>query len=224
MNPLLSILWYQARLSLSWAALLPPLLYSVSILFLAITAPLTQRGHDVSVALEGGLPLVAALLAAPLLMADRERDTLTLLAVRATLLNIFATRLALLLCYLITISILVLLAAQILWPSPGSWEVILYAVAPAMTFVALALLAASSGRSTAHGYLLSIGVWIGSIGAAPLLPRHEPWMALNPMAWAFAYGPDVVIRSKVVYIAAALVLFLPQWILLQRVERLLRPT
>jgi len=83
MSARLLLLWYHARLGLSWAALAPPLALAALLVGLSGTWPLSQRVRDLGMALEVGLPLVAALLAAPLLMAERERETLCWLAARA---------------------------------------------------------------------------------------------------------------------------------------------
>lgn len=228
MSARLMLLWYHARLGLSWAGLMPPLALAALLAGLSGTWPLNQRVLDLGMALEVGLPLAAALLAAPLLaapllMAERERDTLCWLAVRVPLCGVVALRLALLALYLLACGALSLLAAHLLWPAPWLWEAVPYAVAPALAFAALALLAAHWGRGTAHGYVLTVALWIGVLMVAGLLPHHEPWLTLNPFAWSAGYGTDVVAHSMILYAAVGLLLLLPQRALL-RPERLLRQT
>ena len=95
------LLWYHARLGISWAGLVPPLALAGAVAVLSLTgASNGQRSHDLAVLLEVVLPLLAALLAAPLLMAERERNTLSWLATRTPLLGVVVVRLALLAPYL----------------------------------------------------------------------------------------------------------------------------
>lgn len=72
MNPVLPLLRYHARLGLSWPALAAPLGCAGAIALLTATTPAPERGHDLAVVLETGLPLLAALLAAPL-RADHDQ-------------------------------------------------------------------------------------------------------------------------------------------------------
>src|SRR5436305_15088686 len=86
MSAHLHLLWYHARLGLSWASLVPPLALAGAVSVLSLTgASNGQRSYYLAVLLEVVLPLLAALLATPLLMAERDHDTLSWLATRAPL-------------------------------------------------------------------------------------------------------------------------------------------
>lgn len=220
MSARLMLLWYHARLSLSWAGLVPPLFFAVALAFLAAVRPLGMRYLNLAIVLEVGLPLLAALLAAPLLLAERERDTLIWLAVRRPLLSALAVRLALLALYLPACAALTLLAARLLWEGPWTWEALPHA-APALAFATLALLAASWGRGAVPGYLVAVALWIGALTLGPVLPHYEPWLSLTPFAQTFGMSPTVIARSKLVYAVVGLALLAPQWPLLRRPERLL---
>jgi len=220
MSARLSLLWYHGRLGLSWAALVPPIALVATVAVLTLTASPLRRGHDFAVALEGGLPVVAALLATPLLIAERERATLCWLAVRAALPAILALRLALLILYLLLCCALALCVAGLLWPSVAPWQAVLWGGARAAAFVGVAVLAANWGRATVHGYIAAAAVWLGALMFGGLLPQREPWLTINPFAWSSGYGPDVVTHSTIVYTIVGLALVLPQWLLL-RPERLL---
>lgn len=227
MSARLALLWYHARLGLSWAGLAPPLAVAGALASLSGAWPLSQRTLYLGIALEVGLPLLAALLAAPLLMAERERDTLVWLASRVPLPAVVALRLALLALYLLACSALCLLAARLLWHTHGMWQMLPRAAAPSLTFAALALLAAHWGRGSIPGYVLTVALWLGVLMFGMFLPHDGPWPLLNPFAWTFAplYGaaPQVVAQSKLLYVALGLALLLPQWALLRRPERLLTP-
>jgi hypothetical protein len=221
MNARFALLWYHARLGLSWAGLVPPLFLAGALAFLAQVQPVSERFLNLATVLEVGLPLLAALLAAPLLLAERDGDTLCWLAVRRPLQAVVALRLAVLALYLSACAVLTLLAAHLLWHGLWLWEALPHAAGPALGFATLALLAAHGGRSIAHGYVLAVALWIGTLTVAPFLPHHEPWLTLNPFAQTFSLSPGVVVRSKLFYAAAGLALLPPQWRLL-RPERLLR--
>ena len=224
MNPQLALLWYHARLGLSWAALSAPLTCAGAVALLTANTPAHQRGHDLAVMLETGLPLLAALLAAPLLLAERERNTLGLIAARLSLLRFLAARLGLLIAYLLACCALTLVAGRLLWGGPLGWEALPRAGAPALALAALALLTASWGRSTVHGYIPPIAFWMGVLMIAPLVPRQEPWLTLTPFAWTFGANAAVVLQSKLLYAALGVLLLLPQWPLLRWPERLMRQT
>jgi len=113
------------------------------------------------------------------------------------------------------------LAAGVLWGGHVLGAALPRAMAPALAFATLGLLAAHGGRSPVHGYLLIVAVWIGVLVSVTLLPRSDPWLTLNPFGWTYGFGPELVARSKVLYVVAGLVLLLPQWLLL-RPERLSR--
>ncbi len=221
MNARLRLLWYQGRLGLSWAGLAPPLTLAGAVLALSLLAPLGERGHDLGVALEVGLPLLAGLLAVPLVLAEQERHTLDLLAVRVPLPQLLLARLAVLAVALLTCGGLAVLVAQVLWGGPGLGAALPRALAPGLAFATLGLLAAHAGRSPVHGYLLIVAVWIGVLVSVTLLPRSDPWLTLNPFGWTYGFGPELVARSKVLFVVAGLVLLLPQGLLL-RPERLAR--
>jgi hypothetical protein len=228
MSGRLVLLWYHARLGLSWAALVPPLALAGTLAILSLTgASNGQRSYYLAVLLEVVLPLLAALLAAPLLMAERERNTLSWLATRTPLHAVVALRLALLALYLLACCALAMLAARLLWHGPWLWEALPRAAAPALAFATLALLTAHWGRGTVHGYVPTVALWLGVLMVGGLLPHHAPWPLLNPFAWTFApidgASPTVVAHSKLLYAAVGLALLLPQWVLL-RPERLLRQT
>lgn len=220
MNPRLALLWYHLRLGLAWGALAAPLACAGSIALLTISAPLPDRHHDLAVVLETGLPLLAALLAAPLLLAERERNTLGLIATRLPLPRFLAARLGLLATYLLACCGLTLVAARLLWGGPWGWDALPRAGATALALAALALLTASWGRSTVHGYIPSIAFWMGALMVSPLLPRQDLWLTLNTFAWTFGAGAAVVLHSKLLYAALGLALLLPQWPLLRWPERL----
>ena len=221
---LLPLLRYHARLGLSWPALAAPLGCAAAVALLTATTPAPERGHDLAVVLETGLPLLAALLAAPLVAAERERNTLGLIAARLSLLHFLAARLSLLIAFLLACCGLTLVAARLLWGGPLGWEALPRAGAPALALAALALLAASWGRSTVHGYIPSIAFWMGALMVAPLLPRQDLWLTLNPFAWTFGASAAVVLQSKLLYTALGVLLLLPQWPLLRWPERLIRQT
>lgn len=216
------LLWYHSRLAFSWAALLPPLALAGTVAALTLVAPHGERPRDLSIAVEGGLPLVAALLAAPLLIGERDRRTLPWLAVRTSLLGILSLRLTLLGVYLAVCGGLTLLVAGLLWHGPAPWDTLGYAGAPALAFSALALLAASWSGRTVEGYLAPTALWLGVLMFGSLLPQQEPWLTLNPFAASAGFDALVVAHSKLFYLALGLVLLLPQWVLLRRPEHLLR--
>lgn len=209
---LLPLLRYHARLGLSWPALAAPLGCAGAVALLAATTPAPERGHDLAVVLETGLPLLAALLAALLLTAERERNTLGLIAARLSLLRFLAARLGLLLAFLLACCDR---RAPALGRPPGLGG------AAARRH---ALLAASWGRSTVYGYIPSIAFWMGALMVAPLLPRQDLWLTLNPFAWTFGASAAVVVQSKLLYMALGVLLLLPQWPLLRWPERLIRQT
>ncbi len=221
MGARLTLLWYHGRLGLSWAALVPIVALAATVAILTLTAPPPQRGHDFAMALEGGLPIVAALLAAPLLMAERERATLPWLAVRAPLPAVLAVRLALLALYLLACCGLAFLVAGLLWGVAPPWAAMLWGGARAVAFVSLAALAASWSRATVHGYIAAAASWLGVLTFGSLMPGREPWLTFNPFAWSAGYSADVVAHSMILYTAIGLLLLLPQRALL-RPERLLR--
>ncbi len=223
MSARLWLLWYHARLSLSWAALTPPLALAATLAYLALFMQVPDRGYNLARALEGGLPLVAALLATPLLLVEGERGTLCWLAARASLARVVALRLALLALYLLALCALALLAAHRLWGGPSPWESLPHAAAPALAFAALALCIAHWGRTPVHGYLPAVALWAGVLMFGALLPHREPWLTLNPFAWSNGYSPEVVARGKWLDLVIGLALLLAQWPLL-RPERLLRQT
>ncbi len=221
MKARLVLLGYHFRLGLSWAGLAPPLACLGAMVLLTFTAPAAERGHDLALSLETGMPLLAALLAAPLLMQDRERNMLTLIAVRAPLPGLLATRLALLLLYLLACAVLSLSAARLLWGGAWGWEALPCAGASTLAVAGLALLAASWGRSAVHGYLLAIGFWLGALMLTPLLLGHGAWLALTPFAWTFGASAGIILKSKLLYAGLGLLLLGPQWPLLRRPERVL---
>ena len=157
MSARLHLLWYHGRLGLSWAALVPPLALAGAVSVLSLTgASNGQRSYYLAVLLEVVLPLLAALLATPLLMAERDHDTLSWLATRTPLPGVVVVRLALLALYLLACCALALLAARLLWHGPWLWEALPRAAAPALAFATLALLTAHWGRGTVHGYVPAI--------------------------------------------------------------------
>jgi hypothetical protein len=101
MDRCVTLLWYHGRVALSWGALLPPLALAGAIIALTFVVPDRDRGRDLAIALEGGLPLVTAMLAAPLLVGECERNTLAWLAVRTSLLGLLSIRLVVLVVYLV---------------------------------------------------------------------------------------------------------------------------
>ncbi len=220
MSACLRLLWYHGRLGLSWSGLAPLLTLASALGALSVLVPLHERRHDLGVILEVGLPLLAGLLAVPLLLAEQERNTLVLLAVRAPLARLVMVRLALLAVYLLWCCGLALLVARGLWGGPMVWAALPRAAAPGVTFATLGLLAAHGGRSTVHGYLVVAAVWVGALVSPALLPHSEPWLTLDPFGWTNGLDATVVARGKVLDTLAALALVLPQWPLL-RPERLL---
>src|SRR2546421_4717518 len=204
MSARLHLVWYHARLGLSWAGLVPPLALAAALAVLSLTGAANgQRSHDLAVLLEVVLPLLAAPLAGPLLMAERERNTLSWLATRTALLGVVVVRLVLLALYLLACCALALLTARLLWHGPWLWEALPRAAAPALAFATLALLTAHCGRGTVHGYVPAVALWLGVLMVGGLLPHQEPWPLLNPFAWTFApidgASPPVVAHSKLLY-------------------------
>lgn len=216
------LLWYHSRAAFSWTAALPPAVLLCTLALLTIIAPPRDRGHDLLIAVEGGLPMVAALLAAPLLMGDCERRTLPLLAVRRSLFGILVARLIVLAAYLAVCCVGAALAAGLFWAIPPLWSLPVLALPPTLAAMALALLAASWECSTVPGYLIPAAIWLGLLFVGRILPLHEPWLTLNPFAGSAGYGPEVVARSKLLYTTVALILLLPQWPLVQHPERFMQ--
>ncbi len=166
---------------------------------------------------------MAALLAAPLIIAERERATLCWVATRASLRRVLALRLVLLAAYMVACCSVALLVAGVLWRDAPLWMALLWGGTRAIAFMALAALAASWGRASVHGYIAAAASWVGVLMFGGLLPQREPWLTINPFAWSAGYPPEVVAHSMIGYAVAGLVLLLPQWSLLQP-DRLLRQT
>ncbi len=224
MSARLHLLWYHAWLSLSWSALLLPLALVGTIGALTLVAPAAQRNGDLSIALEGGLPVIAGLLAAPLLVAERERGTLPWLASRVSLFALLALRLGVLVIHVLACCGCAVLVAGLLWHIAPPWDALPRTGGRALAFIALALLAASWGRSLALGYLAPATFWLGTLVFGMYLPHVEPWLTLNPFAWSAGFSPDIVTRSTIVYALAGSLLLVVQWPLLRRPGYLLRPT
>ncbi len=216
------LFFYHIRAAFSWTIAVLPFALIVTLAALTITAPPRDRDRDLLIALEGGMPMVMALFAAPLLVSEGERGTLVWLAVRRPLLGILGARLIVLSVYLEVCCVLVALMAALCWHTSPPWGAVALPLPPTLAFVALSLLAANWGRSPMPGYLISGAVWLGVLFFGSLLPMREPWLTLNPFAWSAGFGPPVVLRSKLFYAAVALLLLLPQWWLARPPERLMQ--
>lgn len=221
MRTRLLLYWYHGRLGLSWGSVVPPLALIGTITTLSLMTPRGERGHDLFVALEGGMPMVAAFLAAPLLMSERERMTLWWSATRTSLVGIVVARLVVLSLYLLACCGVTLLVAGMLWHTTLSWEPLMRGGTRALTFAGIALLASSWGRAPVYGYIASAALWLGVLMFGALVPQREPWLTFNPFAWSAGYDSHVVAHSMIVYAALGLGLLLLQRPLL-RPERLLR--
>ena len=221
MIALVPLLWYHFRLGLGWAAVVPPLGLAALVAGLsAFTIP-AERTHNLCLGLETCLPLVAALLAVPLLLAEREQCTLVWLATRRSLGGVLAVRLALLGAYLLMLAGLTIPIAGLLWHAPWSWSAIPYVAAPALAFAALAGLAAAVGRSSMHGYIWAVASWLGALVLIRVLPAGDAWRSLEPFAWSFGFSRSVVVHSKLLFSAIGFLLLRMQWQFLRRSERLL---
>jgi len=153
----------------------------------------------------------------------RERATMYWLATRTSLRCVLALRLMLLAAYMVACCGLALLVAGVLWHDAPLWAALLWGGTRAIAFAALAMLAATWGRASMHGYIAAAAAWLGMLMFGSLMPRQEPWLTFNPFAWSSGYSLQVVDHSMIAYVAVGLALLLPQWLLLQP-HRLLRPT
>lgn len=211
---------YHARIAYSWRALIPILALASATAVVFWTTPSAQGSHRSAVALEVALPLLSALLAAPLLVSEREHDTLTLLAVRTPLDQVISVRLGLLVGYLLALCTLSFLAACLLWPdSRWSWAIVFYAGVPALAFGACALFAALWGRSTIHGYVPTVGFWLLALMLPAYVPQNEIWQSLLPFPWAFGYADEVILHSTLLYAAAGVLFLLASLRLARKPER-----
>jgi|GEM_PF-2062077 len=223
MSAHLYLLRYHFRLGIGWAALVPPLGLAALLAGLSAFAAPAERAHNLGVGLGTCLPLLAALLAAPLLLAEREQGTLVWLATRRSLGGVLAARLALLGVYLLLLTGATILIAALLWRGPWSWSALPYVAVPALAFAALSSLAAAVGRSSVHGYICAVALWLGALVLIGVLPASDVWRPLEPFAWSFGFSRSVVAHSALLYSAIGALLLLAQWRILRHPERLLGP-
>lgn len=218
---MLRLVWYHVRIAFSWLLVVPPVALTVVVVAITIIVPSREYSHNLTMILEGGLPIVAALVGSSLVINECESRTVWLAATRVSLRGVAVLRTALISAYLVVCCLIMLVATAYLWRQHLVWTILLPGAGRAIGFVALGLLAAAWSRSAVLGYLAPTAMWLGILMFGALLPRSEPWLTLNPLAWSAGYPPDVVQRSILVYAVGGAVLFIAQLLLL-RTERLLR--
>jgi len=220
MMAVVRLMWYHLRVSLSWSVLLPPLALVALCAVLSIAVSPHDRSPGMGLALEGGMPITTAFLVAPLIAGETERGTLYWIALRTSLIRVAALRITLVVTYVLACCAVALAAMAAAWHIPLSWAMLLPGATRALTFIGVAFLAASWGRTAMHGYLAPSALWLGFLMFGSALPQREPWLTLNPFAWAAGYPRHIVYQSMIAYSVLGVLLLLLQPFLL-RPERLI---